>query len=63
MKRLSYPFAEQDVRALKAGEAVLVSGLVFTGRDRFHKHFAEGGRVPVDFRDGALYHCGPVTVR
>ena len=37
MKRLSYPFAEQGVRALKAGEAVLVSGLVYTGRDRFHK--------------------------
>ena len=63
MKRLSYPFAESDVRALKAGEAVLVSGLVFTGRDRFHKHFAEGGRLPVDFRDGALFHCGPVVVK
>ena len=63
MKRLSYPFAEADVRALKAGEAVLVSGLVFTGRDRFHKHFAEGGRLPVDFRDGALFHCGPVVVK
>ena len=63
MKRLSYPFAESDVRALKAGEAVLVSGLVFTGRDRFHKHFADGGRLPVDFRDGALFHCGPVVVK
>jgi len=63
MKRLEYPFAEQEVRALKAGEAVLVSGLVFTGRDRFHKHFADGGSLPVDFRDGALFHCGPVVVK
>ena len=63
VKRLDYPFSEKDVRALKAGEAVLVSGRVFTGRDRFHKHFADGGTLPVDFRDGALFHCGPVVVR
>ena len=35
MKRLSYPFSEKEVRSLKAGDAVLVSGKVFTGRDRF----------------------------
>lgn len=63
MKRLTYPFSEKEVRSLKAGEAVLVSGKVFTGRDRFHKHFADGGTLPVDFRDGALFHCGPVMVR
>lgn len=63
MKKLNYPFLEADVRSLKAGDAVLVSGRVFTGRDRFHKHFADGGRFPVDFHDGALFHCGPVVVR
>ena len=63
MKELNYPFAERQVRALKAGDAVSISGLVHTGRDKFHKFFADGGRVPVDFRDGALYHCGPVCVR
>lgn len=62
-KKLSYPFRERDVRALKAGDAVMVSGKVFTGRDRFHKHFADGGGLPVDFRDAALFHCGPVVVR
>ena len=35
MTRLTYPFRERDVRKLRAGEAVSVSGLVFTGRDRF----------------------------
>ena len=30
MKRLSYPFSEKEVRSLKAGDAVLVSGKVFT---------------------------------
>ena len=63
MKELKYPFDEKQVRALKAGDAVSISGLVHTGRDKFHKFFADGGTIPVDFRDGALYHCGPVVVR
>jgi len=63
MTRLDYPFTEKAVRALTAGEAVSVNGRLWTGRDRFHKHFADGGRLPVDFRDGALFHCGPVVVK
>ena len=60
---LSYPFAESAVRALRAGDAVSVNGLIRTGRDRFHKYFADGGKLPCDFRDGALFHCGPVVVK
>ena len=62
MKRISYPFTEQAVRELRAGESVQVCGRVFTGRDRLHKYLAEGGASPVSLRDGALYHCGPVVV-
>ena len=63
MKNLSYPFSEKSIRALKAGDAVSITGRIYTGRDKFHKFFADGGELPVDFRDGALYHCGPVVVR
>lgn len=62
MKRLTYPFSEKSIRALKAGEAVSITGRIYTGRDKFHKFFADGGKLPVDFKDGALYHCGPVVV-
>ena len=55
MTRLEYPFCEKSVRALRAGDAVSISGRIYTGRDKLHK--------PVDFRDGALYHCGPVVVK
>ena len=63
MTRLSYPFSEKAIRALKAGEAVSITGRIYTGRDKFHKFFADGGKLPVDFRDGALYHCGPVVIK
>lgn len=63
MVALHYPFTEAAVRSLHAGDAVSVGGIVRTGRDRFHKYFADGGALPCDFRDGALFHCGPVVVR
>ena len=62
MKTLSYPFSEKSIRALRAGDAVSITGRIYTGRDKFHKFFADGGKLPVDFKDGALYHCGPVVV-
>ena len=63
MKVLCHPFDEKSVRSLRTGDAVSISGMIHTGRDKFHKFFADGGKVPVDFRDGALYHCGPVCVK
>ena len=63
MKQLNSPFSEKAIRALKAGDAVSLTGRLYTGRDKFHKFFADGGKLPVDFRDGALYHCGPVVVK
>ena len=63
MRNLVYPFAEKAIRALKAGDAVSITGRIYTGRDKFHKFFADGGKLPVDFKDGALYHCGPVVIR
>jgi len=63
MTTLTYPFSEKAVRDLKAGDAVSITGRIYTGRDKFHKHFADGGELPVDFTDGAIYHCGPVVVK
>ena len=63
MKELEYPFTAAKVRELRTGQVVSLSGRVFTGRDRLHKYLFEGGRCPVDLRDGAIYHCGPIVVR
>ena len=63
MKILSYPFSEKSIRALRAGDTVSIMGRIYTGRDKLHKFFADGGKLPVEFRDGALYHCGPVMIR
>ena len=65
MTTLTFPFTEAQVRALKVGEEVLISGIVFTGRDAVHKYLHEGGALPpgVSLRDGIIYHCGPVMMK
>ena len=65
MIKLSLPFTEEKIRALKVGDEVLISGVVFTGRDAVHKYLHEVGKLPpgVNFRDGILYHCGPVVMK
>lgn len=61
--RLDYPFSAEAVNSLRVGDRVSLNGLIFTGRDRLHRHLAEGAACPVDLRDGAIYHCGPVVVK
>jgi tartrate/fumarate subfamily iron-sulfur-dependent hydro-lyase beta chain len=65
MIQLTAPFSEEKIRALKVGDEVLITGLVFTGRDAVHKHLHEGGDLPpgVDLKDGIIYHCGPVVMK
>lgn len=65
MTKLSFPFTQEKIRALKVGDEVLISGVVFTGRDAVHKYLHEGGALPegVTLRDGIIYHCGPVMLK
>jgi fumarate hydratase class I len=60
--RLQTPLSEADVRKLKAGDVVLLDGVVFTGRDAVHKYLHDGGELDV-IRDGVIYHCGPVVLK
>jgi fumarate hydratase, class I len=59
--RLTTPLSDADVRRLRAGDVVLLSGTVFTGRDEVHKHLFKGGELEA-IRDGVIYHCGPVVL-
>ncbi len=58
---LTTPLTEEAIRSLHAGDTVLLSGILHTGRDRFHKHLGEGGSCPFSLRNSAIFHCGPVV--
>jgi fumarate hydratase class I len=59
---LRTPITEEQARALKVGDVVLISGRAFTGRDAVHHHLMSH-EPPVDLRGAMLYHCGPVAVK
>jgi len=61
--KLDRPFSPEKIRNLRVGNIVGVTGTILTGRDRFHKYLFEGGVSPVNLKDGAIYHCGPVMLR
>jgi fumarate hydratase class I len=62
MVNLTTPLSEADVRKLKAGDIVLLSGTIFTGRDAVHKYLHDGGELDV-IQGGIIYHCGPVVLK
>ncbi len=54
----------EEVATWKAGETVLLSGKMLTGRDAAHKRIedmlAKGEKLPVDFTNRVIYYVGPV---
>ncbi len=65
MNRLTIPISEDQVRGLKCGDAVLLSGVMVTARDAGHKLMVE---ERPDFlnellKGGVIYHCGPVVAK
>lgn len=76
-RRLTLPLSDEDVRGLTAGQPVLLSGVMVTGRDRAHawlvETFIEKTKAPSPddlkairaldpiLQGGVVYHCGPVV--
>ena len=65
MNELTTPITEEQVRRLKVGDQVSISGVIFTGRDTVHKYLHEGGTMPegVSLQGSIIYHCGPVVMK
>jgi fumarate hydratase class I len=56
------PLTDELVRRLKVGDVVMISGMMYTGRDAVH-HYLMKQPPPVDLRGQVLYHCGPVVLK
>ena len=65
--RLRTPVPKEEVRKLRVGDIVYLDGIVITGRDQVHRRAlelaakGEKHKVPVDLKDAALFHCGPIV--
>jgi len=67
IKRISAPLTEGTILDLKAGDNVLLSGVLYTARDAAHKKLAEllekGEGLPVDLKGQIIYYVGPAPAK
>lgn len=65
--RITLPLTEQTARSLKAGDSVLITGVMYTGRDAAHKRMVEaldrGEKLPTDLTDQIIYYVGPTPAK
>ena len=65
--RLKTPLNDRDVEKLRIGDRVLVSGIIYTGRDAAHKRLIillkEGKDLPFDIRGQIIYYVGPTPAK
>jgi len=67
VKKLQPPLPEADVRSLKAGDQVSLTGVIYTARDMAHKRLCEaidsGRKLPFELEGAIIYFCGPTPAR
>ncbi len=63
MKNIKVPLTKKEMRLLKAGDEVLLSGIIYTARDQAHRRLTDaikkGKRLPFDLEGQVIYFCGP----
>lgn len=63
IKRIHTPLSNKVISSLKAGDEVLLSGVIYTARDQAHSRIAglikEKEPLPVDLGGHIIYYCGP----
>ena len=63
MKRVKLPFTAEIINELKAGDELLLSGMIYTARDTAHKRLYElldkGEELPIELSGATIYYAGP----
>ena len=61
--RISAPLTDDVVEKLKAGDKVLITGVMYTARDAAHKRLIDllnaGKELPLDLKGQIIYYVGP----
>src|SRR4030042_4659372 len=65
--KLQPPLTEDEVRSLKAGQQVYITGTIYTARDMAHKRLCEwidaGCELPFELEGAIIYFMGPTPAR
>ena len=67
MIKLTCPVDPEQIKKLRVGDVVYLSGTMYTGRDAAHKRLCdllkEGKELPVDVNNMAIYYVGPTPAK
>ena len=67
VKKLQLPLNEEQIKELRAGDKVELTGVIYTGRDAAHKRLVElldnNKELPIDVKGGAIYYVGPTPAK
>ncbi len=65
--KLSLPLKKEDIKNLRAGDSVELSGELYTARDAAHKRFYEmvknGEEMPINIENETIYYVGPAPAK
>lgn len=65
--KLTTPLTDDQLKDLKAGDNVFITGYIYTGRDAAHKRLVdlleEGGELPIDVEGAIMYYVGPTPAK
>jgi fumarate hydratase subunit beta len=63
MQKIASPISDDVMEKLRAGDQVLISGVIYVGRDAAHKRLVEaldrGDELAFDVRGQTIYYMGP----
>lgn len=66
-KKVQVPFSADALADLRAGDTVMLSGVIYTSRDKAHKRMVEtldrGESLPVDWDGQLIYYAGPTPAK
>jgi len=66
-KTINTPLTDEVINDLKAGDMVLLNGIIYTGRDAAHKRLVEliekGEDLPMDIKNQTIYYVGPCPAK
>ena len=64
---INLPLDDKTASGLKAGDRVLLNGIIYTARDAAHKKMVEemesGKPLPIEIKDQTIYYAGPCPAK
>jgi len=66
-KKIKLPLTDEAIKDLHSGDRVLLSGIIYTGRDDAHMHLVDlinrGEALPIELKGVCMYYVGPCPAK